>query len=227
MSQEDLASRRATAAAELNEHGHRQDGERIVTSLDAGLRTVRDLFFTRVHVEVEKEYGMDSMLSPISLVKSELRTKAELECYQVAEAAAEARSSRIIPGSGDWFATWLARLCMGEQSRTEAVVQRLAHYASREPDDRRRAFATVLEKTLPEARHAPLIIYRLLPLAVSIVTDVALGEHLRGVEARKRQTTLLPSITDCPQCQGNLLENGEQCALCGNPMWKFEWLTAE
>ncbi|MGE0610612.1 MAG: hypothetical protein AB7O62_26215 [Pirellulales bacterium] len=227
MTQDDLGMRRATAAKELNEHAHRQDGERIVTSLDSGLRTLRDLFFTRVHVEVEKEYGMDSMLSPISLVKSEVRTKAEIDCYQVAESAAEARAAKSALGTGDWYANWLLRLRVGEQATSPAVLQRLAHYASREPDDRRRAFATVLEKALPEARHAPLIIYRMLPLAVAIVTDMALGEHRRALEGRKRQTTLLSSINDCPQCHGNLLENGEQCAQCGNPMWKYEWLTAE
>ena len=227
MNQDDRVGRRAAAAAEFDQHGQRQDGERIVVSLETGLRLLRDLFFTRVQSEVEKEYGLDSMLSPVSLVKSELRTKAEIDAFQVAESAAETRTARFVAGPDDWYVNWLSRLCLGDQSGSDAVVQRLAHYASRGPDDRRRSFATVLEKALPEARHAPLIIYRLLPLSAAIVTDVAFGDHARAAEGRKRQATLLPNLTDCPQCRGNLLDNGEQCILCGNPMWKYDWLTAE
>lgn len=227
LSQEERVQRRAAAAASLNLHEHRNDGEQIVNSLEAGLHELRDALYTRIHADVEQEFGMDSMLSPLSLVKSEARTKAEINIYQIAESAAEARASNYASGADDWFVRWLATLCLGEQSELPAVVQRLSQYVGKSADDRRRTFSTVLERTLPEARHAPLIVYRLLPLAVAIVTAVAFGDHARATDARKRQTTLLPNIPDCHQCHGNLLDNGEQCASCGNPMWKYDWLTAE
>ena len=39
--------------------------------------------------------------------------------------------------------------------------------------------------------------------------------------------TLLSIIRDCAECHGSVLENGEQCRNCGNPLWKYDWLTAE
>ena len=59
-----------------------------------------------------------------------------------------------------------------------------------------------------------------------IATALAFGDHARARDARKRQTADLPAIRYCSQCRGDVLENGEQCRGCGNPLWKFEWLTA-
>jgi hypothetical protein len=44
--------------------------------------------------------------------------------------------------------------------------------------------------------------------------------------ARERQKQMLSVITDCNRCRGRLLENGEKCANCGNPLWTYKWLTA-
>src|SRR4051812_21310344 len=101
MQLEDRAQRRSAAIAEFEQQGHRQDGQRIVTSLEAGLHTLRDLFYVRIQADVEKEYGMDSMLSPVSLVKSEMRTKVEVDIFQIAESAAEARARQFVPGNDD------------------------------------------------------------------------------------------------------------------------------
>ena len=54
-----------------------------------------------------------------------------------------------------------------------------------------------------------------------------LHTHERALEARKRQQSILPGIGDCGACRGNVLDNGERCAQCGNPIWKYDWLTAE
>ena len=43
---------------------------------------------------------------------------------------------------------------------------------------------------------------------------------------RKQQTSLLPAILDCHRCRGRLLDCGESCPECGNPLWKYNWLTS-
>jgi hypothetical protein len=227
MSQEDRAQRRTGAAAQLDERTGRGDGTRIVNSLADGLNVVRDLFFTRVHAEVENRYGMDSMLSPVSALKSEAATKSEIDVYQVVEAAATVGAFGYVDAPEAWRREWLARLRLGDAADSTAVVQRMAYYVSRAPDERRRAFSLVLERALPEARRAPLIVYRLLPLAVSIATCLAFGDGRGAQDARKQQVALLPGISDCRECRGNVFDNGEKCPQCGNPFWKYEWLTAE
>jgi hypothetical protein len=227
MSQEERAQRRAAAAAQLDERAARGDGTRVVNSLADGLNVVRDLFFTRVHAEVANRYGTDSMLSPVSAMKSEATTKSEIDVYQVVESAATVGGFGYVDAPDEWRREWLARLRLGEAAATLAVVQRIDYYASRPPDERRRAFSLVLERALPEARRAPLIVYRLLPLAVSIATCLAFDDARRAQEVRKQQVALLPGIADCRECHGNLFDNGEKCPQCGNPFWKYEWLTAD
>ena len=66
---------RAAAASKFNEHLGRGDGERVTGSLADGLGLLADQFLTRVHVDVQRNFGMDSMLIPTSLVKTEEKTK--------------------------------------------------------------------------------------------------------------------------------------------------------
>jgi len=54
---------------------------------------------------------------------------------------------------------------------------------------------------------------------------LAFGDCPRAIEVRQHQATYLPAIHDCHQCHGKLLENGETCPECGNPLWLFEWLS--
>lgn len=218
--------RRRDAAEAFDRHEHRNDGEGVASSLADGLNVLRDLLFTRVHDDVETAFGMDSMLMPVSESKSKSRAKMEIEIYQVAEAALDAKSNGYASADEDWFLNWLASLRLGDAANVSAVGQRLEVYWSKDPDDRRLAFSGVLERAFPEAQRAPLILYRLVPMAVSIATAIAFADHTRAAELRKRQTVLLPAITDCQRCHGGLLENGDQCQVCGNPLWKFDWLTA-
>jgi hypothetical protein len=227
MSQGERAQRRAAAAAELSRRAAVVDAARVVDSLADGLNTVRDLFFTRVRTEVESRYGMDSMLSPASAIKSEAATRSEIDVYQVVEAAAAAGEHGYLDADDNWRRGWLARLRLGDSAQAPAVVQRLDFYAARQPDDRRRAFSLVLERAMPEARRAPLIVYRLLPLAVAIATNLAFADHRRAQDIRRQQIALLPGIADCRECRGNVIDNGEKCPQCGNPFWKHEWLTAD
>ena len=82
-----------------------------------------------------------------------------------------------------------------------------------------------MEETLREARHAPLVLYQLFPLAVRAVAALAFGDHLRGGEIRNKQASLLPAITYCRNCHGRLMEVDETCRECGNPLWTIRWLT--
>src|SRR5690606_506332 len=56
----------AVAAEKFNRQSGRVDGAAVAQSLDAGLNVLRDAFYARVHDDVEKLVGMDSMLMPVS-----------------------------------------------------------------------------------------------------------------------------------------------------------------
>ncbi|MFO7908116.1 MAG: hypothetical protein R6U98_36080 [Pirellulaceae bacterium] len=64
-------------------------------------------------------------------------------------------------------------------------------------------------------------------MSVRIVTAIAFGKHMDAAEIRNRQTFWLPAIGDCPECHGRPLDNGEECSVCGNPIWRYRWLCAE
>jgi hypothetical protein len=227
MNPEARLQRRVEAAVRFNEHLKRGDGEQIAGTLADGLCVLADLFLTRVHVDVQRNFGMDSMLMPTSIVKSEERAKTEIELFQLCESAYQVRQCQYVAADEAWLIKWLAELRLGEQASASSVTQRLAQYSARSHEDRRRVFSTVLERTLPEASRAPLVLYRLFPLAICIVTSLAFGDHARAAELRKQQQSVLPGINDCSQCRGSLLDNGERCVQCGNPVWKYDWLTAE
>src|SRR5262245_51509167 len=111
---EQRVQRRAEAAAVFDAHENRSDGQKIVAGMDDGFSVLRDLFFTRIHADVEKAFGMDSMLAPVSQLKSEAKTKTEIEIYLAVEAAAEARAARYVSTDDDWCLEWLGRLRMGD-----------------------------------------------------------------------------------------------------------------
>jgi hypothetical protein len=226
MNQENRAERRAQAAAQFDQLEQRTDGTRIAGSLDDGLSLLCDLFYTRIHVDVEKNFGMDSMLIPVSPIKSEENAKLEIRLYQIVEAAAAAKNRQYFHCSDHDFLDWLAELQLGELRHTPTAMQRLREYTQRS-QDRRRLFSNSLQRALPEAGRAPLVIFRLLPMAVALTTAVAFLDPASAQEVRRKQIALLPGIGDCHQCHGSVLENGERCSLCVNPMWKYEWLTAE
>jgi hypothetical protein len=227
MSQEERLQRRAEAAAEFDRHENRNDGARVANSLADGLTVLRDLCYHRVHYDVERAFGLDSMLLPVSLMKSEAKAKAEIDLYQIVESCLTARERHYFAAADDWSLRWLAQLLLGAGAEAPTMLERLTQYAVRPEDERRRSFSQLLERAFPEASRAPLIVYRLLPLAVGIVTAIAFADHAAAAELRNRQKTLLPGISDCNQCRGGVLENGEKCQHCGNPFWKYNWLTAD
>jgi hypothetical protein len=224
MDLDDFCRRQTQAVAEFNEHERRNDGLRVATSLCAGLGVLRDSLFIRMHEDVERTIGRDSMLMPVSEIKAQKLTKAEIEMYQIAESAAAAGEFGYV-GAADWYAQWLARLRHSDPQLDPAVCKRLADYLAETPNKRRTRFESALAKVLPESTRAPLVLHRLHPLCVQITTAQAFSDHARASAFRQSQTSILPAILDCRSCHGKVLENGEQCAGCGNPLWKFSWLT--
>jgi hypothetical protein len=62
-----------------------------------------DLLYLRLHEDVEKAIGIDSMLAPLSETKSQSITKIEIGLYQIAESAATIRQFGYLPAGDDWW----------------------------------------------------------------------------------------------------------------------------
>ena len=219
--------RRTAAAAQLAKQEPGLPTEQLTQSLVDGLNTLRSALFQRIHHDVEENFGHDSMLVPVSIEESERLAHNEIESFQVSVAALAAKSREYVQCDRAWFVSWLARLRMGDAIDDNKWRRRVRHYIAMDDDELRLSFSRNLESVFPEARLAPLILYRLFPLAVRIVTAVAFGNHLEAAELRNRQTFWLPAIADCHECHGRPLDNGDQCAVCGNPVWTHTWLCSD
>jgi hypothetical protein len=224
MELKDCTVRRADAARIWDEHQGRQDGVRLVNSLSDGLSTLRNLLFARIHEDVQAKFGLDSMLLPISPIKSEQAAKLEIELFAIAETVAQVQARRYVADAA-WFLSWLLDLRLGDLREDPKRRKRIDRYLAEAPDGRRLAFSTYLERSHPESRRAPLVLYRLFPLSVGIATALAFGDPLAANELRNQQMFWLPAIQDCHECHGAPLENGEKCYVCGNPVWTYRWLT--
>ena len=224
MSQLDRLKRRADAAAEFNQRHNRADGAQVVNSLADGLNALRDLLYTRAYGDVEQRFGVDSMLVASAEIKQLEIGRNEIELYEIAESAATVAERRYFPEADAWYLEWLIRLRLDELQAAGAASKRLTDYLSQSPDGRRRKFSQVFERSLPDAGHAPLVIYRLFPLAVGAATSLALGDLAGAEDARRRQIAILPGIADCPRCHGRVLSNEDRCPQCGNPFWNYDWL---
>lgn len=229
MSPLDLQQSRAcrdNAIAIFNEKEQRGDGQAVVASLADGLTSLQKLLFERVHDDVQQRFGMDSMLMPVSEERTKANTLLEIELYEIAISAIHVQDHRYVKTPEPWFLQWLTDLRLGPEKDNSLVQERLSSYLKLEKVERRLAFTDALVRALREAGRAPLVLYRLFPLAIKIVTSVALGDVVAAGEERDRQKAFLASVGDCSQCNGRLLDNGEVCAMCGNPIWRYEWLTA-
>lgn len=216
--------RLAEAIEQFNRHEDSKDGAQVTRSLCAGLGLLCDLLYGRMHFDVEEKLGTDSMLVPVSEMKTQKATREEIEVFQVVESAAAAAEYGYTRSDDDWYLQWLGQLRLGESLSNPKNSARIADYRSKTPDARRLALTDVLLKVLPESRRAPLVLFRLVPLAVHVATALAFGDQGRASELRGRQIAFLPAITDCHKCRGAVLDNEEMCDVCGNPLWRFEWL---
>ena len=222
----DVADQHREAVEQFNRQARRNDGDRVAESLEQGLNLVRNLFYDRMHIDVEQIVGADSMLLPLSEMKTYLQCHSAINIYQVVESAWAVRQFGFLGSGDDWYLPWLERQRLGATSADETTAQQIQRYRSQTPDQRRRALMDMLLDMLPESGRAPLVLFRLVPQSVQLVTALAFGDRPRGEAVRKQQQDLLPALADCRDCHGAVLVNGKLCSTCGNPLWKFEWLTA-
>lgn len=212
------------AAAEFNRLAGRKDGQQVTRGLDAGLSDLRDLIYQRLHFDVERVLGADSMLMPLSEMKTQRSTKTQIKVLQVAESCFAVAEFGYLGPDAEWYTAWLAELQFGKAKVGQEMIREIVTYVQMTPDNRRLAGMDALDKILPESRNTPLVLFRLAPLAVQIVTALSFGDQATAAELRSRQVSLLPAITDCHKCRGAVLKNGKVCKVCDNPMWKYEWL---
>jgi len=224
MAPDESTERLTKAAEEFNRRHGRKDGADVVGSLAGGLTVLRDSLYRRLHEDVERIVGRDSMLMPISETKDQRRSKEQIEVFEIAESATTMGLFGYVNTDHNWHLQWLARLRLGSRGARTEITEQLDRYLAEGPDERRLVFTDVLVKVLPESRKAPLVLFRLLPLSIQITTALAFGDHITASDVRRRQIACLPAIGDCHRCYGKVLENGEQCPACGNPLWKSEWL---
>jgi hypothetical protein len=218
--------RRADAAAEFDAQQPGQQGAQVTNSLSAGFTLLRTALFQRIHEDVERFYGTDSMLAPLSikdLIRMEKVSEVEIEIYQIAVSTEEV-SDRGYVRDVSWYRDWLCRLRLGDLAKRSQVKKRLEHYLAEARLERRQEFSGILARAVPEAAKAPLVLYRLYPGSVRIATSLVFDDKLAAAETRNYQVSILPHIADCRECHGRPLDNGEQCESCGNPVWTFEWL---
>ncbi len=220
-------ARRTAAAAQLAKQDPQLSAEQVTHSLVFGLTSLRTLLFQRIHDDVETNVGNDSMLLPVSVEESEKLARSEIESFQVAVAALTVQDRQYTECDMKWFISWLAHLCMGDAIDDMKWRRRIRHYLAMSDDELRLSFSRNLENVFPEARLAPLILYRLFPLSIRIATAVAFGNHLDAADLRNRQMNWLPAIGDCHGCHGRPLDNEDQCGICGNPVWTYRWLCAD
>jgi hypothetical protein len=214
------------AIAEFEGQTRRCDGASVVPRLVAGLAQIRDALYTRLHQDVERFVGKDSMKMPVSVIRAAQQLLREINFYQSVEAADAIAEFGYLSQPRDWLAAWLTRLLLGETNLDAAQQRRLSDYQAQSPERRRGAFSDALVRILPQSAQAPLVLFRLLPLAIRIAVAQAFTDHGRAAQLRRQQATVLPAIADCPQCHGRVMESVETCPSCGNPVWKYEWLRA-
>ncbi len=149
METEESVQRRQQAVEEFNQQQRRGDGARVAGSLAGGLTLLRDLLYVRLHDDVERRVGMDSMLSPVSLEKAATTTKAEIDLFQAAVSAATVRQQGYVASGDDWYLSWLARFRLGRLAEEPRAVKRLSSYLSATPDKRRLLFTNVMARRWP------------------------------------------------------------------------------
>ena len=152
--------------------------------------------------------------------------KQRIEVYQVAEGVAAVRAHHFLPAEDDWFVDWLIGLRLEAAAEQLSFKLQVVTYLAATGVERRMAFSNVLAKTLRESTRAPLVIFRLYPLALELAVVQAFGDRTSALAVRRRQGEILSSLHDCPECRGTILDCGDQCRQCGNPLWTIEYLLA-
>ena len=213
----------AKAAAEFNQHEGRSDGSEIADRLVENLTALRESLFRRVLTR-DKSVSLDSMLLPVSKLRAQQHAAEEVEAFMIAESTDAVRSLELVRNSEPWYADWLTAMRLDSWNPLGNVPERVAGYLKESSDERRLRFSNLLVEAIPEARRAPLVLFRLFPTAVHVATALAFDDSTSAKKIRAEQIKILPSIAFCQECHGKLLTVGKECSTCGNPLWNQEWL---
>lgn len=213
----------AKAAAEFDRHEGRSDGTEIANRLTRNLTAVRESLL-RCVLAPDQSIALDSMLLPTSQLRAQQQASEEIEAFMVAESAEAVRLFKLVKSADPWYAEWLKAMRLESWNPLGNVSERIAGYLEQSGDERRLHFSNILVATIPEARRAPLVLFRLLPTAVHLTSVLAFGDTKAAKKVRADQIKILPSITYCRQCHGELLADGKECSACGNPLWNRHWL---
>ncbi len=211
------------AATELDRHEGRSDGTEIAHRLAKNLTSLRESLLRRV-LTPDKSVSQDSMLLPVSKLKAQQHASEEVEAFMIAESADAVRLFKLVKKAGPWYADWLTAMRLDSWNPLGDVPERIAGYLKKPSDERRLQFSNLLVEAIPEARRAPLVLFRLLPTAVHVATILAFGDSAAAAKVRADQIKILPSIAYCQQCHGELFADGKECTTCGNPLWNQQWL---
>ncbi len=211
------------AATQFDQHQGGSDGTRVADHLAKNLTALRESLFRRV-LTPDKSIPLDSMLLPVSKLKAQQHGAEEVEAFMIAESADAVRVLQLVKKAEPWYADWLTAMRLDSWNPLGNVPERIAGYLKQSSDERRLQFSNLLVETIPETRRAPLVLFRLLPMAVHLATVQAFGISEAARKIRAEQIKILPSIAYCQKCHGELLPDGEECSTCGNPLWNKQWL---
>lgn len=228
MATKQQSERQDLAAAELLAHCPELNSQRIVDSLSVGLTHLRNMLMVRTRDDVARKFGSDSMtgMSLSEMQKQDQLAKVEIEAYACILIVDEVALNGYIKDTDPWFLEWMFHLRFGDGYKP-VFDRRVDFYHSHSIEQRRLKFVSVLQRVLPESARAPLVLFRLFPRAVRILTAVAFGDPLRAQELRTEQAGVLPAISDCHECHGRVLDNEEACRCCGNPVWNYAFLLSD
>ena len=202
--------------------------EEVVDSLRSGLTQVRELLTSRLHADVERQFGIDSMVAPMSLsheARQLQHASIEADAYAAVIVDDEVVRGGYVERPEEWFRDWVFQLSLGEGWEARRNEHALG-YQDLADKGRRLRFVSTLQRAVPESVRTPPVLFLLFPLAVRIVAAMAFGDSKRAQQLRSEQVALLPAIADCHECRGQVLGNDERCRNCGNPIWTFAWLRA-
>ena len=226
MEHADSIDRLDEAAGNFNRRGNRGTGPASAASLANGLTILRETLYLRIHEDVQEQVGIDSMLSPVSEIKAQQRSIAEIEVYQAVESAISVQQAAYVKSGEDWYLPWLMWLRLGEAGRNAQAAERSKLYLSKSSDDRRLAFVRRWLAVCPNREGALGPVPSAAAWGANCHSRPGCGDRGAAARLRKEQAAILPAIADCRQCRGEVLECAEQCRACGDPLWKYRWLTA-
>src|SRR5664279_945705 len=115
MAQTNMSEALKKVAESFNRHNGRQGGPLAVQWLNHGLTVLRNSLYNRMHQDVERFIGKDSMLMPVSEIKTMFLAHQAIETYQIAESAAMAKQLNYVADPKAWYLDWLARLRLADK----------------------------------------------------------------------------------------------------------------